>query len=96
MSAAASVILDDPTLADMASTALMVAGPEGFRQATGRMGLGCALLLGHDGILRLTPGMKTRLHGIRTGLIQAVSPGPARRCRIQDGQVPEAVLPPNL
>jgi thiamine biosynthesis lipoprotein len=61
-SAATSVLSDDPVFADIAATALMVAGPAGFQHLADRMHMNCALLLGHDGKLYITPGMQSRLH----------------------------------
>lgn len=59
--AATSVLSDDPVMADMAATALMVAGPAGFEQTARGMGMGCALLVTRDGTLYLTPAMRARL-----------------------------------
>ena len=59
--AATTVLSDDPVMADMAATALMVAGPDGFEQTARRMGMGCALLVTHDGTLLITPAMRARL-----------------------------------
>ncbi|HEX5514389.1 MAG TPA: FAD:protein FMN transferase [Gammaproteobacteria bacterium] len=59
--AATSVLSDDPVMADMAATALMVAGPAGFEQTARRMGMGCALLVARDGTIHLTPAMRARL-----------------------------------
>lgn len=58
---AASVISDEPVMADMAATALMVAGPAEFVRISRSMGMGCALLLSRDGELLLTPAMQQRL-----------------------------------
>lgn len=60
-SAAASVVSDDPLLADMAATALMVAGPEGMDELAQRMRLDCMLLLAHDGTVHVTPALQARL-----------------------------------
>lgn len=64
--AAVSVLSDDPVLADMAATALTVAGPEGFEQTARRMGIGCALLVPRDGGLYITPAMRSRLTLLQT------------------------------
>lgn len=61
-SVATSVVSQDPVLADMAATALMVAGPENFERQVTAMGLSCALLLGHDGTLHITEPLRQRLH----------------------------------
>lgn len=60
-SAAASVLGRDPVMADIAATALMVAGPEGAQRLARRMRLGCVLLLGHDGTLYISPALRARL-----------------------------------
>lgn len=60
-SAAASVIATDPVLADMAATALMVAGPTGFDAMVRRMRLNCALLVTHEGEVLITPALRERL-----------------------------------
>lgn len=60
-SAAASVIAIDPVLADMAATALMVAGPTGFDATVRRMHLNCALLVTHQGEVLITPALRDRL-----------------------------------
>jgi thiamine biosynthesis lipoprotein len=96
MSSAASVILNDPTLADMASTALMVAGPAGFQRATERMHLGCAMLLGHDGILRVTSGMRLRLSASGVTTPMEVLPGPALDCQPADTRPPRVVISADL
>lgn len=79
-SAATSVLSDDPVFADIASTALMVAGPHGFQQLAHHMQLNCALLLGHDGTLYLTPGMRNRLH-VRADIAVQIIPRPSTDCR---------------
>lgn len=58
---AASVISGDPVMADMAATALMVAGPEGFERIARSMGMSCALLVAPGGSILLTPAMRQRL-----------------------------------
>lgn len=80
-SAAASVLSDDPVFADIASTALMVAGPGGFQSLADRMQLNCALLLGHDGRLYLTPGMRDRLHTRFPAAEVQIVPRPSSECR---------------
>lgn len=60
-STAASVIAADPVLADMAATALMVAGPQGFESMTRRMRLNCAMLVASDGRIQMTPALRARL-----------------------------------
>jgi FAD:protein FMN transferase len=92
-SAAASVISDDPVLADMAATALMVAGPQGFQRLADHMQLNCALLLGHDGVLYITPGMLGRLHMDAEAPITHTIARPASGCRSNEGQRQDVVLP---
>lgn len=60
-SVGASVVGPDPVLADMAATALMVAGPERFEHLVAGMRLSCALLLAHDGSLHITRPLQRRL-----------------------------------
>lgn len=59
------VLVADPILADVAATALMVAGPDGFEAMTRRLGVRCALLLGDDDTLRSTPAMRARIDLLR-------------------------------
>ncbi|MFC4527156.1 FAD:protein FMN transferase [Dyella halodurans] len=80
-SAATSVLSDDPVFADIAATALMVAGPAGFQQLADHMHLSCALLLGHDGVLYITPGMLARLHGSPPAAGLLIIPQPSSDCR---------------
>lgn len=79
-SAAASVLSDDPVLADMAATALMVAGESGFDRLARRMGLGCALLVTADGRLHLTRGMEARLQGLPSRSSRTVHAGAGTDC----------------
>ncbi len=92
-SAAASVISDDPVFADIAATALMVAGPDGFARLAERMHLDCALLLGHDGALYITPGMLQRLRTGTAPPIMHTIPRPTSSCRHADGRRRDVVLP---
>lgn len=63
----ASAVLDrDCELADVAATALMVAGPGGFGRLVSRLGLSHALLLDADDVLHLTAPMQDRLELRRT------------------------------
>ncbi|MEN6539120.1 MAG: FAD:protein FMN transferase, partial [Mizugakiibacter sp.] len=66
--AATAVIAGDAVVADIASTTLMIAGPERFAAAARGLGVNCALLLTHDGRLYLTPSM--RAPGDLAGLIR--------------------------
>lgn len=59
--AAVSVLSDDPVMADIAATALVVAGPAEFERVAQRMGMGCVLLVTRDGVIHMTPAMRARL-----------------------------------
>lgn len=95
-SVAASVISRDPVLADMASTAMMVAGPSGFQHLAERMKLGCALLLGHDRVLYATPGMLARLRLSAGSAPARVMPLPTQDCDTPSEQAPAVVMPAEL
>jgi len=93
-SAATSVLSDDPVYADIAATALMVAGPARFQHLADHMHLNCALLLGHDGKLYITPGMRARLHTtFPAGAIRVV-PRPTQSCQSAGPAGGEAVVVP--
>lgn len=64
--AAVAVLHPDPVLADIASTAMMAAGPSQFAQLARRMQLGCALLLTEENELMITSAMKARMRFQRT------------------------------
>ncbi|MBN8923059.1 MAG: hypothetical protein BGP10_02690 [Rhodanobacter sp. 68-29] len=93
-SAATSVLSNDPVDADIAATALMVAGPAGFEHLAEHMQLNCALLLGHDGKLYLTPGMRARLHTDFPAAAIRIVPRPSTDCRTGGGQ--PVVIPADL
>lgn len=59
--ASVTVIAEDAELADMASTALMVGGPERFAQLVEHLDLEYALLVSTTGALHMTPAMRERL-----------------------------------
>jgi FAD:protein FMN transferase len=59
--AGTTVISRDAELGNAAATALMVGGPERFRQLTERLGVQCALLVASDGRILTTPCMQRRL-----------------------------------
>lgn len=80
ISAASAVLSDDPVLADMAATALMVAGPAGFDRLAAGMGLGCALLVTADGRLHITRAMLTRIADIPARMPRVVHAGAPSRC----------------
>ncbi|KFL35711.1 FAD:protein FMN transferase [Arenimonas donghaensis] len=60
-SASAVVLHPDPLLADVAASALFVAGPSGFQAMARRLGLGCALLLTDENEILVTVAMKARV-----------------------------------
>lgn len=93
-SAATSVLSDDAVYADIAATALMVAGPAGFQHMADRMDLNCALLLGHDGKLYITPGMRLRLHTTFPPEGIVVVPRPGNNCGPDVTTPPHAVVLP--
>ncbi|WP_339829903.1 hypothetical protein, partial [uncultured Arenimonas sp.] len=50
-----------PLLADVAASALFVAGPSGFADLAGKMGLGCAMMVTDENELLVTVAMKARV-----------------------------------
>ncbi len=60
---AASVVVlhPDPLLADVAASALFVAGPSGFAGLARQLGLGCALMVTDENELLVTVAMKARV-----------------------------------
>ena len=60
--AAASVIHADAVVADVAATALMIAGPDEMVRIARGLGVSCALLLTDEGDLYVTPALERRLH----------------------------------
>lgn len=63
--AATAVLANDPVLADAASTALMAAGPAGFRRIVTQMKIGCALMVTEENELLITRGMRARMQFLR-------------------------------
>lgn len=62
----ASAVLDDrPLRADAAATALMVAGSAQWQALARDLDLACALIIGADNTLYMTPGMQRRLRLLR-------------------------------
>jgi thiamine biosynthesis lipoprotein len=59
--AAVAVLHHDPVLADIAATALMVAGPARFAELSARLGVRCALLLTEENEMMLTAAMQARI-----------------------------------
>ncbi|WP_374601232.1 FAD:protein FMN transferase [Arenimonas sp.] len=59
---ASTVVLHpDPLLADIAASALFVAGPAGFADLARQLGLGCALMVTDENELLVTVAMKARV-----------------------------------
>lgn len=59
--ASATVISRKGSLADAAATALVVAGPDKWREVASSMNLDAVLLVDEQGVLHMTPEMKRRL-----------------------------------
>lgn len=59
--ASVTVIHPDATLADAASTALFVAGREGWRQTAHALGVQAVMVVFDDGSIALTPAMRARI-----------------------------------
>lgn len=59
--AAVSVIHDDAVTADVASTALMVAGSDDLERIARSLGVACVVLVGENGTVWMTPAMQRRL-----------------------------------
>ncbi|WP_130619790.1 FAD:protein FMN transferase [Dyella amyloliquefaciens] len=96
-SAATSVLSDDAVYADIAATALMVAGPAGFQHMADHMQMNCALLLGHDGKLYITPGMRARLHTSFPPAMLQIIPRPSTDCRRSGASgAPPVVIPAGI
>lgn len=58
----ATVIHTEAALADAAATALLVAGPDGWKAVARDLGLALVMVVGEDGSVRMTPQMAKRLH----------------------------------
>jgi FAD:protein FMN transferase len=58
---AVSVIHNDAIVADVASTTLMIAGPDGLVQAARALGVRCVVLVDDAGAVWITPAMQQRL-----------------------------------
>jgi thiamine biosynthesis lipoprotein len=71
--ASVTVIAADAELADVASTALMVGGPERFATLVERLGITHALLVGTSGELQMTPAMRERLEASNGGRLPQLS-----------------------
>jgi len=78
-SASVTVVSRDAELADAASTALMVAGPDGFRRVSAALEISTALLITPAGELLTTPDMAARLRRANNGRLPqptTTAPGP--------------------
>jgi thiamine biosynthesis lipoprotein len=71
--ASVTVIATDAELADVASTALMVGGPERFATLVERLGIQHALLVSTTGELQMTPAMRERLEKSNGGRVPKLS-----------------------
>ena len=69
----ATVITSDPVLADAASTALFVAGPDGWRDTARAMGIDQAMVMGADGRVQATQAFADRFQA-STGVAVTVLP----------------------
>lgn len=78
--ATAVVLHPDPVVADVAATALMVAGPSGFAAMAKQLGLRCAMLLSDDDTLWSTSAMRARVHLLRQPAKQAPTLDLGARC----------------
>lgn len=77
---ATAVIMDNATRADVASTALMVAGPQDFVRIAKSLHASCALLLTDDDHLYITPAMQRRITLLRKPAEITVTESSGRRC----------------
>jgi thiamine biosynthesis lipoprotein len=57
-----TVFADQGDLADAAATALTVAGPKDWLPVARAMGIKGAMLVGQDGVIQITPGIRERIH----------------------------------
>jgi thiamine biosynthesis lipoprotein len=71
--ASVTVIADNAELADVASTALMVGGPERFAALVQHLDLKHALLISTSGELHMTPAMRERLKASNAGRLPELS-----------------------
>jgi thiamine biosynthesis lipoprotein len=56
-----TVIHDNAAMADAATTALFVAGPDDWIETAGNMHIGLVMLIDADGIIHMTPAMQSRI-----------------------------------
>ena len=57
-----TILYHEAALADAAATALMVAGPTGWRATARAMGLQHVMVIDHAGVVHMTPSMAERIH----------------------------------
>lgn len=77
---ATAVIMDNATRADIASTALMVAGPQDFARIARGLHANCALLLTDDDHLYVTVSMQKRITLLRKSKTVTVVGAKTQRC----------------
>lgn len=78
--AAVSVIHSDAVTADIASTALMIAGARDFLPLARRLGVACIVLVTDDGTVWLTPAMQRRLVFATPPLRVEITPDLGQTC----------------
>lgn len=78
--AAASVIHDDPVVADVAATSLMIAGTADAERIARGLGIACLVLVGDDGTVWMTPAMQRRLVFSEPPAKVTVVPSPVLHC----------------
>lgn len=78
--AAVSVIHADAVTADIASTTLMVAGPQDLVRIARRLGVACVVLVTDDGTIWMTPAMQRRLVFATPPLSVEVTPDLGKGC----------------
>jgi len=83
--AATAVLVNDPILADAASTALMAGGPAGFARIVKQMKLGCALMVTEENELLITRAMRARMQFLRDPVALGAAVDSGADCRLQKG-----------
>jgi FAD:protein FMN transferase len=73
--ASATVLHEDPALADAAATTLMIAGPEQWPAFARRLGVEQALVVLENGLVELTPAMRSRVEFRRDLAYRIREPG---------------------
>ncbi len=77
---ATAVIMGNATRADVASTALMVAGPKDFARIARSLHAACAMLLTDDDHLYIMPAMQRRITLLRKPASMTVTESLGERC----------------